>query len=114
MTDRQFSKKKEERVMNILKKYAYKQRKMIFDDSDNVYGPSVENPSYLSKLNVVYYVVLGKKVYMAVFTHEFTRWYDVKLFKNTILYKPKIKKYNDVTVNDELITSIGALISLFE
>jgi hypothetical protein len=72
---------------------------MIFDNEENLYGESVKNSGYFSKLNIAYYVVLGKKIYLMILTYKMTRCYYIMKYEDTIFYhKPEdIKKYEDTS-----------------
>lgn len=83
MTDRQLQ-KLEKRVQRIFDKFPNKVKRMIFDDDKNLYGEFVKNAGYNSELNIAYYVVLGKKIYIMTLNHDFTRSYAVMLYRKTI------------------------------
>lgn len=107
MTDRQFQKLKK-RVQRIFTKFPNKVKRMIFDDEKNLYGEFVKNAGYNSELNIAYYVVLGKKIYIMTLNHDFTRSYAVTLYRKTIfgdvdidikIYDPK----NDTPLFDNVL-----------
>lgn len=114
MTDRQFQ-KLEKRVQRIFTKFPNKLKRMIFDDEKNLYGEFVKNAGYNSELNIAYYVVLGKKIYIMTLNHDFTRSYAVMLYRKTIFGDVDIDiKIYDPENDTPLFDNVFDLKSLIE
>lgn len=115
MTDRQFD-KLEKRVSRIFDKFQKRIKRMVFDDSGNLYGETVKNAGWENELNIAYYVVLGKKIYIMTINHDFTRSYAVMLYRKTIFGSDKIdiKVYDGSSSSDELFGKIFTLSMLLK
>lgn len=77
-----------QRVDRIMEKFPKKVKRMVYDDDGNMYGATVANAGVGARLNVAYYLILGKKIYIVSYDHDFTRSYGVFFYRNS-MFSPK-------------------------
>lgn len=100
------------RVNRIFDRYPSKVKRMVFDGEGNLYGETVKNAPLVNDLNIAYYVVLGKRIYIMTLNDDFTRSYLVMLYKKSIFNYEKIdiKIYDDEETLGTIFTDLFSVI----
>ena len=102
------------RVRRVMRKHKDKEQKMVFDDDKNLYGEKVRDAGFGAKLNVAFYVVVGKKIYGVALFHNFSHRYFINDYSRSVFnHKPEdIKEYDGLTSSESMMESFATITML--